>query len=109
MPQIIISPAAEWTLQDIESFKSATMGPFKAGEFVDNLLISSITAISEDPVRYRFNSMLSDSGVQLRERLDPGSEYRVIYDYDGQTVETLAFVSMKQDLERFLYRYLMFR
>ncbi|WP_392432462.1 type II toxin-antitoxin system RelE/ParE family toxin [Yersinia sp. HM-2024] len=109
MPQIIISPAAEWTLQDIESFKSATMGPVKAGEFVDNLLISSITAISEDPVCYRFNSMLSDSGVQLRERLDPDSEYRVIYDYDGQTAEILAFVSMKQDLERVLYRYLMFR
>ncbi|CNI14002.1 type II toxin-antitoxin system RelE/ParE family toxin [Yersinia pekkanenii] len=109
MPQIIISPAAEWTLKDIESFKSGTMGPVKAGEFVDNLLISSITAISEDPIRYRFNSMLSDSGVQFRERLDPDSEYRVIYDYDGQTVEILAFVSMKQDLERVLYRYLMYR
>ncbi|MFL4558254.1 type II toxin-antitoxin system RelE/ParE family toxin [Yersinia kristensenii] len=109
MPQIIISPAAEWTLKDIESFKSGTMGSVKAGEFVDNLLISSITAINEDPVRYRFNAMLSDSGVQLRERLDPDSEYRVIYDYDGQTVEILAFVSMKQDLERVLYRYLMFR
>ncbi|WP_186379235.1 type II toxin-antitoxin system RelE/ParE family toxin [Yersinia massiliensis] len=109
MPQIIIAPAAEWTLKDIESFKSGMMGPVKAAAFVDNLLISSITAISEDPTRYRFNSILSDSGVQFRERLDPDSEYRVIYDYDGQTVEILVFISMKQDLERTLYRYLMFR
>ncbi len=69
----------------------------------------SAEVYSEDPVRYRFNSMLSDSGVQLCERLGPDSEYRVIYDYDEQTVEILAFVSIKQDLERFLYRYLMFR
>jgi hypothetical protein len=39
--------------------------------------------------------------------LDPDSEYRVIYDYDGQTVEILLFISMKQDLESALYRYLL--
>ena len=39
-------------------------------------------AYSEDPVCYRFNSMLSDSCVQLRERLDLSREYCVIYDYD---------------------------
>lgn len=50
--------------------------------------------------------MLSGCGVQLCERLDPDSEYRVIYDCDDKTIEILVFVSMKQDLESALYRYL---
>lgn len=103
---IIVSPAAEWSLKDIESFKSGTIGPANAGEFVDNLLLSSLSAIAEDPTCYRFNAMLSGYGVQLRERLDPDSEYRVIYDCDDKTIEILVFVSMKQDLESALYRYL---
>ncbi|MNG94108.1 hypothetical protein D3C79_531070 [compost metagenome] len=106
---IIVSPAAEWSLKDIESFKSGTIGPANAGEFVDNLLLSSLSslsAIAEDPTRYRFNAMLSGYGIQLRERLDTDSEYRVIYDCNDQTIEILIFVSMKQDLESALYRYL---
>ncbi|ANS45264.1 hypothetical protein [Serratia inhibens] len=50
--------------------------------------------------------MLSGYGIQLRERLDTDSEYRVIYDCNDQTIEILIFVSMKQDLESALYRYL---
>ncbi|AEF47848.1 hypothetical protein SerAS12_4755 [Serratia sp. AS12] len=103
---IIVSPAAEWSLKDIESFKSGIIGQANAGEFVDNLLLSSLSAIAEDPTRYRFNAVLSGCGVQLRERLDPDSEYRVIYDCDDKTIEILVFVSMKQDLESALYRYL---
>ena len=75
--------------------------------FVDNLLLSSLAAIADDPARYRFNAVLAGMGVRLHERLDPDSEYRVIYDYDGQTVEILLFISMKQDLESALYRYLL--
>ncbi|PEH53877.1 hypothetical protein CRM81_11460 [Yersinia kristensenii] len=61
--------------------------------------------------KFSINLILHCAGDSLShyERRDPDSEYCVIYNYDGQTVEILAFVSMKQDLERVLYRYLMFR
>lgn len=110
MPQEIrftVAPAAEWSLKDIESYKSGTIGAVAAGMFVDNLLLSSLAAIADDPVRYRFNAVLAGMGVRFHERLDPDSEYRVIYDYDGQTVEILLFISMMQDLESALYRYLL--
>ncbi|WP_148877518.1 type II toxin-antitoxin system RelE/ParE family toxin [Serratia marcescens] len=110
MPQEIrftVAPAAEWSLKDIESYKSGTIGAVAAGVFVDNLLLSSLAAIADDPARYRFNAVLAGMGVRLHERWDPDSEYRVIYDYDGQTVEILLFISMKQDLESALYRYLL--
>ena len=39
--------------------------------FVDNLLLSSLAAIADDPARYRFNAVLAGMGVRLHERLIP--------------------------------------
>lgn len=41
----------------------------------------------------------------LRERLDVESEYRVLYDFDGEHIEILLFISMKQDFDKILYRF----
>lgn len=74
MPQEIrftAAPAAEWSLKDIESYKSGTIGAAAAGVFVDNLLLSSLAAIADDPARYRFNAVLAGMGVRLHERLIP--------------------------------------
>lgn len=74
MPQEIrftVAPAAEWSLKDIESYKSGTIGAVAAGMFVENLLLSSLAAIADDPARYRFNAVLAGMGVRLHERLIP--------------------------------------
>ncbi len=103
--RVSIAPMAEWTLKDIESFKSDTHGAKLAAEFVDKLLQDSVAAILQDPIRYRYSHLLSQRGLNLRERLDPESEYRVLYDFDGKTVHILMFLSMKQDFTTTLYRY----
>ncbi|MGK3124986.1 type II toxin-antitoxin system RelE/ParE family toxin [Candidatus Pantoea formicae] len=103
--RIAIAPMAEWTLKDIESYKIDTIGAKLAAEFVDKLLIDAVAAIMQDPLRYRFSHLLSQRGLNLRERLDPDSEYRVLYDFDGETVQILMFLSMKQDFVTTLYRY----
>lgn len=103
--RISVAPLAEWTLKDIESFKSTTIGGSLAAEFVDRLLMDSVAAIMQDPERYRFSHLLSQRGLNLRERLDPDSDYRVLYDFDGKTVQILMFLSVKQDFVTTLYRY----
>jgi hypothetical protein len=96
---------AQQCLEDIESYKSGTVGAQQAASFVDNLLLASVANITQDPARYRFNVYLSDRGLMLRERLDIEGEYRVLYDFDGANIEILLFVSMKQDFGKLLYRY----
>lgn len=103
--RIAIAPMAEWTLKDIESYKIGTIGAKLAAEFVDNLLMNAVAAIMQDPLRYRFSHQLSQRGLNLRERLDPDSEYRVLYGFDGKTVQIMMFLSMKQDFVTTLYRY----
>lgn len=107
--RISIAPMAEWTLKDIESYKITTIGPRRAAEFVDHLFRDAIAAVMQDPERYRFSYLLSQRGLNLRERCDPESEYRVIYDFDGQNVQILMFLSMKQDFITTLYRYQMLK
>lgn len=103
--QVSIAPLAEQCLKDIESYKSGTVGAQQAATFVDTLLIESVANIMQDPERYRYNVYLSDRGLMLRERLDVEGEYRVLYDFDGSTIDILLFISMKQDFGRVLYRY----
>ena len=102
---IEVAPMAQQCLQDIESYKGGTIGAQRAAELVDNLLMDSVKNIMEDPERYRFNAHLADRGLMLRERLDVESEYRVLYDFDGEHIEILLFVSMKQDFDKILYRF----
>lgn len=104
---ITLAETALWSLQDIESFKINCMNSKQAAKFIDNLLLSSLEAISEDPERYRPNQMLADKGVLIRERIDIDSQYRCLYEFDEQTNSAiiLLFVSTQQDLEKTLYRY----
>lgn len=102
---VLIAPIALQCLENIESYRSGFIGPQQAASFVDTLLTESVANIVEDPRRYRFNALLSDRGLMLRERLDVESEYRVLYDFDGTNIEILLFVSMKQNFETLLYRY----
>lgn len=109
MFNIVVSPAALKCLLEIESFKSMTMSSAEAAQYVDALFDRSLGAVAEDPARYRYTGFLTDKGLLLRERLDTDSEYRLIYDFNGETIEILLFISMKQDLEKALYRYLITR
>lgn len=105
---VTIAEAALWSLQDAESFKSNYTDSVQAASWADDSLASSVKAISQDPARYRYNAMLADKGISIRERLDPDNQYRCLYDFDEQNgvIEILLFVSTKQDLEKMLYRYL---
>lgn len=102
---VVVAPVALQCLENIESFKSWTIGAELAASFVDNLLTESVANITQESNRYRFNAYLLDRGLMLRERLDVDGEYRVLYDFDGTTIEILLFVSMKQDFGKLLYRY----
>ena len=105
---VTIAEAALWSLLDADSFKSNYTDSVQAALWADDLLASSIKAISQDPDRYRYNAMLADKGISIRERLDPDNQYRCVYDFDelNGVIEILLFVSTKQDLEKMLYRYL---
>lgn len=103
--QVSIAPLAEQCLKDIESYKCGTVGAQQAASFVENLLLESVANITQDPEMYRYNVYLSDRGLMLRERLDVEGEYRVLYDFDGSTIDILLFISMKQDFGKALYRY----
>jgi len=50
---------------------------------------------TQDPEMYRYNVYLSDWGLMLRERLDAEGECRVLYDFDGCTIDILLFISIK--------------
>ena len=102
---VVVAPIALQCLEEIEFYKSVTVGSEKAASFVDKLLTESVAHIIQDPKRYRFNPYLSDRGLMLRERLDIESEYRVLYDFDGANIEILLIVSMRQDFGKLLYRY----
>lgn len=102
---IEVAPMAKQCLDEIESYRSGTIGAQGAAELVDKLLMDSVENIMEDPERYRFNAHLSDKGLMLRERLDVQSGYRVLYDFNGKHIAILLVVSMKQDFERMLYRF----
>ena len=102
---VVVAPIALQCLEEIEFYKSVTVGSAQAASFVDNLFTESVAHIVQDPQLYRFNTYLSDRGLMLRERLDTESEYRVLYDFDGSNIEILLVVSMKQDFSKLLYRY----
>lgn len=106
--EIIITETALWSLEDAESYKTNYMLAKEASLFIDNLLDSAISAISEDPSRYRYNHELSNKGVSIRERIDLDRQYKCLYDFNEleNKVEILLFVSTKQDFEKMLYRYL---
>jgi hypothetical protein len=65
-------------------------------------LASSIKAISQDPDRYRYNAMLADKGISIRERLDPDNQYRCLYDFDEQNgvIEILLLLALSKILRK---------
>ncbi|GIU13908.1 type II toxin-antitoxin system RelE/ParE family toxin [Shewanella morhuae] len=104
-----VSEVALWSLQDIESFNAPRFGSEQVADFVDNLLLTSVKSIKEDPSRYRFNARLADKGVKLRERITSDGNYLILYDFDGKSVDILLFMSTKQDLEALLHRYMILK
>lgn len=110
MPQnleIIISPTAVWSLQEIESYKIRYIGAPQAAIFVDDMLSTTVSAVTQNPSLYRFNVELSDMGVQVREKLLHDGQYRALYTFDGQSIEVLLIISTKMDLINACYRYSM--
>ena len=105
--KVVVAESAVWSLQDAESFKSPLIGREAAAEWADGLLLSSIEVLSEDPERYRYCAQLSELGVAIRERFDPESGFRCLYDLDmdRKEVHILLFISERQDFEKMLNRY----
>ncbi|SQA98647.1 Uncharacterised protein [Cedecea neteri] len=82
------------------------MGNTEAAKRIDDLLLRSVSAISLDPARYRFNGILADKGIRILEWLDTDNEYRCFYDdSDPCRVVILLYASMKEDFESALYRH----
>lgn len=109
---IRVSETALWSLKDAESFKlSCTNNSENAAVFIDQLFDSAIDAISQDPTRYRYNAMLADKGIAIRERIDVNSQFRCLYEFneENNTVDILLFISTKQDIEGMLYRCLILK
>jgi hypothetical protein len=103
---ITLAETAVTSLQDLEFFKTQFIGNNEAAKLIDDLLLRSVSAISLDPARYRFNGILADKGIRIREWLDTDNEYRCFYD-DGDPcrVVILLYASMKEDFESALYRH----
>ncbi|MCC5826373.1 type II toxin-antitoxin system RelE/ParE family toxin [Alkalimonas sp.] len=94
-------------LQDIESWQAAFKGPEAAAVWVDDYLQQSVQAILAAPDRYRFNALLADYGLMLRERLD--QDHRLLYRQQGDQIFVLLVLHCKQDLVRALYRHQLMR
>lgn len=106
MYEVRLTETAFQCLADIESFKTATIGPVDAGHFVDQLLLEAIAKLQEDPKRYRFNATLAEYGLALRERLDKNG-YRTLFEISDNTVYILLFLHTRQDLTRALLRHML--
>ncbi len=105
--KVVVTESALWSLQDAESFKSSLVGRDVAAKWADGLLLSTEEVLSEDPERYRYCAQLSDRAVAIRERFDPDSGFRCLYDLDMERREVylLLFISERQDFEKMLNRY----
>ncbi|QWA10872.1 type II toxin-antitoxin system RelE/ParE family toxin [Sodalis ligni] len=103
MVNVNITETALLCLTDIESFQSDLNGAQSAAELTESLLLDSVAALQEDPKRYRYNSILADFGLKVRERLDPKG-YRLLYDENDEDVNILLILHTRQDLVRALYR-----
>ncbi|CDH23526.1 type II toxin-antitoxin system RelE/ParE family toxin [Xenorhabdus bovienii] len=109
MSNIRLTETGVRCLEDIESFNALRLSPQKAIKITESLLRESITAISDDPKRYRFNASLLDLGLFVRERLDIDRGYRVLYEIKDDLIYILLFLSTKQDLTDALYRHQILR
>ncbi|MEN3157539.1 type II toxin-antitoxin system RelE/ParE family toxin [Alkalimonas sp. NCh-2] len=94
-------------LQDIESWQAEFKGPEAAAAWVDAYLQQNVEAILAAPDRYRFNPLLADYGLMLRERLD--QDHRLLYRQQGEHLYVLLVLHCKQDLVRALYRHQLMR
>lgn len=106
MYEVLLTETAFQCLADIESFKTATVGSEAAGQFVDHLLLETITKLQQDAKRYRYNSTLAEYGLALRERLDK-NEYRTLYEITDNTVNVLLILHTRQDLAVALWRHML--
>jgi len=92
-------------LAEIEAFGIIKgHSPEEAGNFVDDLLIRSTTAISQNPRMFHYSPRLVDFGLKMRERLDETSHW-CLYEVAGDTVFIMLYVHTRQDLVRALYRH----
>lgn len=110
MKQVTIrfAKAAEVCLSDIESFKSLSLGVDAAAKFVDSFLDNIVKHLKEDPLRYRQNAQLVELGLDVREYLDTNG-YRTLYGIDGCFIDVWLILHTRQDIEKALWRHMMFR
>ncbi|MDP4529237.1 type II toxin-antitoxin system RelE/ParE family toxin [Alkalimonas delamerensis] len=104
---LYITQTALRCLQDIESWQAEFKGPEAAAAWVDAYLQQNVEAILAAPDRYRFNPLLADYGLMLRERLD--QDHRLLYRQQGEHLYVLLVLHCKQDLVRALYRHQLMR
>lgn len=100
--------AAEMCLSDIESLKITTLGAEAAAHFVDALLDDIVEHLENDPLRYRQNIQLAELGFDAREFLEPNG-YRTLYGVKEQVIDVWLVLHTRQDVEKALWRYMMFQ
>jgi len=106
--KVVITEAAFTCLQDIESFKSNVIGADEAASLADEVLMESVSAISEDPLRYRVCTQLADYGLQVRERIDRHG-YRTLYEVKDDVAQIILVLHTRQDIVLALYRHMILR
>ena len=93
---------------DIESFKVNVLGADAAANFVEQLLVETVSAIETEPLLYRISAELADYGLRVHERIDRHG-YRTLYEVDGSVARLLLVLHTKQDIQSALYRHLIIR
>ncbi|MDI2111757.1 type II toxin-antitoxin system RelE/ParE family toxin [Commensalibacter nepenthis] len=107
MYQVKLTDTAIQCLFDIEAFKTITLKSAKAtAEFTDSLLKRSIDRIRRNPKQYKYNTILANYGLSVRERIDE-DDYRILFEVNEKTkiIYILLILHTRQDLLKALYRH----
>ncbi|BGI52278.1 MAG: hypothetical protein HamCj_06310 [Candidatus Hamiltonella defensa (Ceratovacuna japonica)] len=109
MLTVYVTESAFRCLSDIESFKMESMGIKEATHFTEALLLDAVKYLQEAPERYRFNPVLADFGLRVRERHDQKRGYRILYEIREHSIYILLILHKRQDLLTALYRHQMLK
>lgn len=106
---VVITESAFLSLQDIESYKTASLqSSQEAAAFTDALFDAAIEALQHNPERFKMCLELTSYGLQYRERItDDG--YRTLFRIAGDNVYIMAFLHQRQSVQEALYRLMILR
>lgn len=107
MYQVKITDTAVQCLFDIEFFKTEAFKSAKlAADFADSLLKRTVEKIQNNPKQYKYNTILAEYGLTIRERIDE-SDHRILFEVNEakKVIYILLILHSRQDLLKALYRH----